>query len=46
MELVSDDIIMGWGPGMCSSNKFQDGAKAADSGTTLGTTAPQGSVHC
>lgn len=35
---VSDDIIMGWGLGMFTSNKFQDGAKAAGLRTTLKTT--------
>lgn len=45
VEPVSDDIIMGWGLGRCTSNKLQDGAKAAGSGTTLRTTDLQGSVQ-
>lgn len=42
---VSDDIIMGWGLGMFTSNKVQDGAKVAGLRTTLKTTDLQGSVR-
>lgn len=45
VEPVSDDIIMGWRLGRCTSNKLQDGAKAAGSRTTLRTTDLQGSVQ-